>query len=253
MSGTWNIPLSSPPRVRAISLGTHGPGRLTHRMHGLWQVHFYPYATTAIIGGEPLAIRPGCAGVTPPGAIMAYELTQRSTHAYAHFALSDGPLTEAPALVDLGRNYERLEAALLAAAGWVEQAPDRATARLWDIMWQVIAAAPAEPGKNLIARARDRIEMHLPAAIRIEDIADELDCTHAHLSRAFHASMGTTIIAYIRRRRVDRAVYLLQSSSLPIAEIAKQVGVADLQAFNKLLRREIGTSPRAMRHAINPL
>ena len=253
MSGTWSIPLSTPPKAKSISLGTHGPGRLTYRMHGLWQVHLYPYATTAVIGGERVVIRPGCAGVTPPGAVMAYELSHRSSHVYAHFALGEGPLTEVPALVDLGRNYERLESALLEAAGWVDQAPDRATARLWDIMWQVVAAAPAAPGRDLIARARDRIEIQLPDAIDISSLAHELGCTHAHLSRTFRARMDTTIIAYVRRRRVERATYLLRASSLPIAEIARQVGIPDLHAFNKILRRESGTAPRALRQATNVL
>ncbi len=242
--------MSSPPRPRTIALGTHGPGRLTYRMHGLWQVHLYPYATSAVIGGVRVAIRPGCAGVTPPEALMAYELAHRSTHVYAHFSVLDGPCVEAPALVDLGRAYARTEAALLEAAGWVAQAPDRAAARLWDVLWQVVAAAPAAPARDLVARARDRIEAQLPAAIDIGELADHLGCTHAHLSRCFRTRLDTTVIAYVRRRRVERAAHLLRSSSLPIAEVARQVGVADLHAFNKLLRRELGSAPRTVRRQV---
>ncbi len=247
MFASWKLPMSTPPRPRAIALGRHGPGRLTYRLHGLWQVHLYPYATSAVIGGVRLDIRPGCAGVTPPDAVMEYELARPSAHVYAHFAVTAGPPIDAPALVDLGRSYARTEAALLEAAGWVQQAPDRAAARLWDVLWQVVAAAPAAPGQDLVARARDVIEARLPAAIDIGHLAHQLGCTHAHLTRSFRTRLDTTVIAYVRHRRVERAAHLLRSSSLPISEVARQVGVADLHAFNKLLRRELGSAPRAVR------
>lgn len=247
MTAMCHLPLSGPPRPVAIVLGTHGPGRLTYLLHGLWQLHLYSYATSAVVDGVRLAIRPGYAGLTPPGALMAYELPRRCTHVYAHFAVPRGATTAVPMLVDLGRDQGRTEAALLEAAGWVAQSPERAVARLWDVLWQVVAAAPAAPAQDLVARARDRIESLLPAAVEVGALAHDLACTPAHLSRVFRARLDTTVIAYIRSRRVARAAHLLRASSLPVAEIARQVGVPDLHAFNKLLRRELGTAPRALR------
>jgi AraC family transcriptional regulator len=44
-----------------------------------------------------------------------------------------------------------------------------------------------------------------------------------------------------------RARHLLVSSTLSIPAVAASVGIADLQAFNKACRRELGGSPRAVR------
>jgi transcriptional regulator GlxA family with amidase domain len=63
----------------------------------------------------------------------------------------------------------------------------------------------------------------------------------------FRAETGYTVVGYIRRRRMERARHLLRESTLSIPAIAASVGVADLQAFNKACRRELGDSPRAVR------
>lgn len=58
---------------------------------------------------------------------------------------------------------------------------------------------------------------------------------------------GVTVVGYVRQRRVAQAMHLLKTSDLTIPDIARQVGAHDLQAFNKLLRRESGMSPRGVR------
>lgn len=235
------------PKPIALNRGEHGPGRCGYRLQGLWQLHLYPYAASAVIGGERLAIRPGTAGLTPPGAEMRYELAARTAHAYAHFHPGTGPTSEVPVLVDLGPAYAAAEQALLAAIPWMATAPQRAAVRLWDVLGTVLAAVPAAPTVDLVTRARARIEAALPAAVPVAALAAELGCTREHLTRVFHAALGMPVAAYVRSRRVALATHLLQASSRPVAEIARAVGVPDLHAFNKLIRRELGRPPRAWR------
>lgn len=56
-------------------------------------------------------------------------------------------------------------------------------------------------------------------------------------------------MAYIRRRRLERAHHLLRASTLSIPAVAAAVGIPDLQAFNKACRRELGAPPRVLRGA----
>ena len=236
----------------AIALGTHGPGRFSYRLHGLWQLHLYPYATSALIDGVRLNIRPGCAGITPSDAEMRYDLAHSCSHVYTHFSMPAGPLRVVPVLVDLGAAYADLEQRLLAASAWVERDPPRAAARVWDVLASVLAAAPTAglretAARTVATRARDRIEALLPGSISIAQVATDIGCSHAHLARAFRATMGCSVVAHVRQRRLTRATHLLRASTLPIAEIARQVGVPDLHAFNKLMRRELGLAPRIWR------
>ncbi|MGW2523919.1 helix-turn-helix transcriptional regulator [Streptomyces sp. NPDC001617] len=71
-----------------------------------------------------------------------------------------------------------------------------------------------------------------------------------HLTRVFGAETGLTVVSYIRHRRLQRARHLLLSSALSVTAIAAAVGIADLQAFNKACRRELGASPRDVRAAV---
>ena len=44
-----------------------------------------------------------------------------------------------------------------------------------------------------------------------------------------------------------RAQHLLSQSTLPIKAIAEEVGIPDLQHFNKVVRRKLGGAPRRLR------
>ena len=245
---TWDLPLGASPQPIAIAIGSHGPGRLRYALHGQWQLHLYPYRTTAMLGGVACDIRPGCATITPPDAEMVYDLSGTRTHTYAHFTVPAGAaVVAAPVLVQLEHRYTGLEKALQEASGWTGRQSTRAAARLWDILWTVVSANAATTDESLVDRARDLIEARLGTRLPVSHLARELGCSHGHLVRRFRAALGTTVVGWIHARRVQRAAHLLRHSSLPITDIARSVGVYDLHAFNKLVRRGLGAPPRQIR------
>lgn len=79
------------------------------------------------------------------------------------------------------------------------------------------------------------------------EVAEAVGVSHNHLIRLFRAETGGTVVAYIRRRRMEQARHLLRESTLSIPAVAASVGIGDLQAFNKACRRELGASPRTIR------
>jgi transcriptional regulator GlxA family with amidase domain len=80
-------------------------------------------------------------------------------------------------------------------------------------------------------------------------VARHCGLSHNHLTRLFTAQLESTVVGYIRDRRMRRAHHLLTASTLPIASIAATVGIPDLQAFNKACRRTLGAPPRSVREA----
>jgi transcriptional regulator GlxA family with amidase domain len=83
----------------------------------------------------------------------------------------------------------------------------------------------------------------------VASLAQQLDISHNHLTRLFQAEAKTSVVGYIRQRRMERAQHLLTQTTLPIKVIATQVGMRDLHAFNKTVRREFGVSPRSLRNS----
>jgi AraC family transcriptional regulator len=243
----WTLPIGGAPRIHNIGVGVHDPsepGR--YRLDDLWCLHFYGWRGAITLAGVTLPIEPGCVGVIPPGLEHQYAYRGRSVHLYVHFRMGgSSEIARAPAMQQLGDRFEPLRQAALEALGWHVLAPLRSEARLWDVLWQV--ASPAEEGDDLVGRARRIIDIDLAEKLSVDALARRLGCSHNHLTRLFRQELGLTVVAYIRKRRVERAKRLLEYTIIPIKAIAAEVGIHNLQQFNKMVRHELGRPPRTLR------
>lgn len=67
------------------------------------------------------------------------------------------------------------------------------------------------------------------------------------LTRRLNAVLGKSPLAYFQDLRVERAVYLLQTSKASVEQVAAAVGYADGVTLRSLLRRKIGKGVREVR------
>jgi transcriptional regulator GlxA family with amidase domain len=91
------------------------------------------------------------------------------------------------------------------------------------------------------------IDAHLSEPISIAALAAELAVSTKTLARRIHAATGSSPIRFVQRRRLLHAHHLIESSSLSIEAIAAEVGYQDGTALRKLIKREFGTTPAALR------
>lgn len=98
-----------------------------------------------------------------------------------------------------------------------------------------------------VVAAERWIDAHLSQPISVAQIADALALSPKTLSRRFDAAMGLTPLKFVQRRRLMQAAHLLESTALPIEAVAEQVGYQDGTALRKLIKREFGVTPGAMR------
>lgn len=246
--------LDTPPRVASLGVGVHGTASLrdVFRLPDLWQLHLYRYAAELTVDGVTHAIRPGRVSLVPPGAVVQFRYRGRSEHLYAHLELRPigEPLT-VPVMQDAGAETRMISDLLQQAVAVHPRSPARAASEVWAALWRVAElAAPvgaaAQP-HAATAAAIAHIEAHLAEPLTVPGVAAAAGVSHNHLIRLIRAATGDTVVAYIRRRRMERARHLLRESTLSIPAVAASVGMGDLQAFNKACRRELGASPRAIR------
>jgi AraC-like DNA-binding protein len=251
----WDVQLSRPPQLVDIGTARHGVERTCERYtYDAWSIHFYKYEATLLIGNARLDITPGCVGLVPAGVPHEYQLQGRSEHLYAHFAVPEA--SESPvrvlALQDLGRAFgalaERFEQALHA----FRARPAQAEARLWDLLWELSERSTrSEPRRSrrhdVLDGACRVIHARLSEPLSLSDLAAPAGVSPAHLTRLFRAELGVTATDYLRRCRLERALHLLTRSEVPVKEVACEVGIPDLHAFNKVIRRGFGLSPRELR------
>ncbi len=98
-------------------------------------------------------------------------------------------------------------------------------------------------------RVTQFIDQHIASAIRVSDLSRLLGRSNAHFSRAFKLAFGETPHAYVLRRRVELARYLMLTSAAPLSEIALKCGLTDQAHLCNAFRDRVGQTPAAWRRA----
>ncbi|TFW09794.1 helix-turn-helix domain-containing protein [Oxalobacteraceae bacterium OM1] len=98
-----------------------------------------------------------------------------------------------------------------------------------------------------VAAAERWIDAHLAEPVSIAELAAALALSPKTLSRRVHAAVGISPLKLVQRRRLLQAAHLLQTTRLSIDRIASRVGYQDGTALRKIIKREFGTTPAALR------
>lgn len=249
------VPVGALPRLVQIARSTHGDLRQQEwTVEGLWGMHLYRYGADLTVAGHRVRIEHGWAGFTPAGALAAYTFEGRSIHLFAHFEFPAGtPTRDLPLLFPVGPSFAALWAQLEDGMGAISTNFRHAEVKAWDVWLSIldIASMQAPPLSSPVRRALDIIERRLHDPLTVSEIAREVAISHNQLTRLFRAATGKTVIETIAERRVERARHLLERSTMPIKEVAIQVGLPDLQQFNKTMRRHLDMSPSKVRAQAN--
>ena len=70
------------------------------------------------------------------------------------------------------------------------------------------------------------------------------------LSRLFKKEMGMTIFQFIKLRRMQMALELMEDKALNINEIVYRIGYESTSTFSNLFKALIGTSPQKYRQSL---
>ena len=109
---------------------------------------------------------------------------------------------------------------------------------------------PALPGlkkgdkSKYVLEAMDYIGKHYQDPnISISDIALDLGISEGHLSRTFKKETDYTLLNYLTRYRIHKAMELLRDCRVKVYEVAAQVGYRDITYFSATFKRVTGLTP----------
>ncbi len=102
---------------------------------------------------------------------------------------------------------------------------------------------------NKLRRATEFINANLSEDVSLSEIAETVELSPYHFSRAFKRTTGLTPQQYLMQRRVELAKHLLTKIELPIVEISAQVGFKNQSHFTTFFRRLTSMTPKAWREA----
>ncbi|MDA3961135.1 MAG: AraC family transcriptional regulator [Planctomycetota bacterium] len=246
-------PLDRCPEIHALGVGHPRMATLRYCLPEVWSLVFVRYAMLATIDGVDYAIKPGHVMLMPPGVSKVYRITSSDArHLYVHFSLPGNATdTALPVVTDCSQDYAAIDGALSEALACRQHQAQRAAVRIWDILFRLSDALRPHADNTdehpALAALERQIELSLDTTLSIVSLAKHVGVSHGHLATLFRQHRGETIVAYIRRRRMERARTLLLHSTAKIKDVAAEVGIPDLQAFNKSMRKQFGHGPRELR------
>ncbi|NEX63284.1 GlxA family transcriptional regulator [Noviherbaspirillum galbum] len=98
-----------------------------------------------------------------------------------------------------------------------------------------------------VVAAERWIDAHLSEPLTVARLASALAVSPKTLARRVEAASGISPVKLIQRRRLMRAAHLVETTPLSIDRIAEEVGYQDGTALRKLMKREFGATPTALR------
>lgn len=92
--------------------------------------------------------------------------------------------------------------------------------------------------------------------LNIDALADHVGLSASHIQNIFKAATGSSISAYLRRLRLNKATELLEQTDVPISEIAERTGFGNSNYFYTVFKRHYSITPteyRAKRPNLNDI
>lgn len=86
-----------------------------------------------------------------------------------------------------------------------------------------------------------RSNYHRP--LRLEDIAQTVFLSPCYLSHIFKEELGSTIMEYLTRLRIEEAKRLLSNPRFTVVQVADRIGYGDPSYFTKVFKKSEGITP----------
>lgn len=113
--------------------------------------------------------------------------------------------------------------------------------------------APGSPGRRVVRRSLDYIEQHLSEPVTMTDIAAHVGASVRSIQSGFREELGTTPMAYLRDRRLERTREELTDADpadgVTVTAVASRWGFNHLGSFAGMYRKRWGESPSETLHS----
>ena len=99
----------------------------------------------------------------------------------------------------------------------------------------------------LVQKIITRIDTDLTADLSLKTQAELLNVNSSYLSTLFKKETGITLTEYVNRKRIEHALFLLNSTNMQIQMVAQYCGISDVNYFTKIFKKMIGKTPKEYR------
>jgi AraC-like DNA-binding protein len=116
----------------------------------------------------------------------------------------------------------------------------------------LVTRAVEEFNRRLL-RAKDAMDRAFAEPLDVPALAKVANISEAHFIRSFRAAFGETPHRYLRRRRVERSMFLLRETDRSVTDVCFSVGFTSLGTFSRTFREIVGEMPSEYRERHGPM
>ncbi|MHB1179420.1 MAG: helix-turn-helix domain-containing protein, partial [Daejeonella sp.] len=96
---------------------------------------------------------------------------------------------------------------------------------------------------------QDQLDTHM--TLSLQQVSDELEINPSYLSREFSKYFeNLSFREYIRKIRIEKAVYLMETTKYSLKEIAYLTGFSDQSHFTRIFKKQMGQLPTSYKKSI---
>lgn len=96
-----------------------------------------------------------------------------------------------------------------------------------------------------VNRAIDHVTRYLDQPLDLDAVSRVAAFSPFHFHRIFRAMMGETLHEFVKRTRLERALYLMSHTERSLTEVALEVGFSSSSDFSRSFKAHFGVPPRA--------
>lgn len=105
--------------------------------------------------------------------------------------------------------------------------------------------------QTALRRVCDYIEANLERELTLEELGKIAQYSPFHLARLFRQATGQSLHQHIAKCRLAKAKLLLETTDMPLRQIAQQVGFTDQSHLSNHFRKAFGYAPSTERRSLN--
>ena len=99
----------------------------------------------------------------------------------------------------------------------------------------------------LIQKVISRVEFDLAGDLSLKANAQALNVNASYLSTLFKKELGMTLTEYVNGKRIEYAIFLLNTTKLSISMVGQRCGIQDDNYFTKIFKKYVGKTPKQFR------
>ena len=108
---------------------------------------------------------------------------------------------------------------------------------------QFVEASPVPPGDDAVATAQQWMLSHLAEPLTVAQMAARAAMSPRTFHRRFHERAGATPLAWLHSQRIEATKELLETTGIPVEQIAGRVGLGSPANLRVHFRRATSLSP----------